>query len=89
VAEDDGLPRAPVLVKNRGAIFSRDCVRTHGMNFSFIKISNSSIYAHSWVYLFSSFGIWLLACPCSLPSILSAMDGNRRTKKSMMRQSQV
>ena len=35
VAEDDGLPRAPVLVKDRGAVLGGDGACTHGMNFSF------------------------------------------------------
>src|ERR1700693_745109 len=32
VAEDDGLARAPVLVKNRGAVLCSDCACAHGMN---------------------------------------------------------
>ncbi len=35
MAEDDGLPRAPVLVIDRGSIFCGDCARAHSMNFSF------------------------------------------------------
>ncbi len=35
VAEDDGLPRAPILVKNRRVVPGGDSVRTHSMLFSF------------------------------------------------------
>ena len=35
MAEDDGLPRALVLVIYPGSIFVSDCVRTHDMIFSF------------------------------------------------------
>src|SRR3989442_1996705 len=35
VAEDDGLARAPVLVKNRRAVPGGNGTRTHGVNSSF------------------------------------------------------
>src|SRR6266702_2165817 len=35
VAEDDGLPGAPVLVKDRGTIFGSNGTRTHGVKSSF------------------------------------------------------
>src|SRR5713226_9652212 len=43
VAEDDGLARAPVLVKDRGAVLGGDCACAHGMNPPFrINLCESS-----------------------------------------------
>src|SRR6266700_1197980 len=35
VTENDGLSRAPILVKNRSSVLCSDCTRTHRVKFSF------------------------------------------------------
>src|SRR3989440_4798447 len=51
VAEDDGLPRAPVLIKDMGAILCGNGARAHGMNSSFQDQpgceSSDSMVAHT------------------------------------------
>ena len=48
VAEDDGLPRAPVLVKDRGAVLGGDRARAHGMHFSFQNQLGVTLQVRWW-----------------------------------------